>query len=161
MTVQVDVWLRGHDFATTDAIEGIEREPHAWTDYFFPNNDEAAQLLGGETDPVVQSHRIRDDGARNVVITCGSQGAILVTPSIRLKSAVYPVEPVDATGTGDAFVSGFVLGLLTQSSPERCLELGTAMGASCVRCMGATTGVFDAHELRQFVDSHSLRVESW
>jgi hypothetical protein len=32
MTVQVDVWLRGSDFATTRAIEGVPREPRAWTD---------------------------------------------------------------------------------------------------------------------------------
>ena len=32
MTVPVDVWLRGNDFATTEKIEGIAREPRAWTD---------------------------------------------------------------------------------------------------------------------------------
>jgi hypothetical protein len=32
MTVHVDVWLRGDDFATTQQIEGIVREPRAWTE---------------------------------------------------------------------------------------------------------------------------------
>ena len=32
MTIHVDVWLRGNDFATTATIEGVEREPGAWTD---------------------------------------------------------------------------------------------------------------------------------
>jgi len=32
MNVQVDVWLRGQDFATTKAIDGVAREPRAWTD---------------------------------------------------------------------------------------------------------------------------------
>jgi len=32
MNVQVDVWLRGQDFATTRSIEGVAREPRAWTD---------------------------------------------------------------------------------------------------------------------------------
>ena len=32
MTFPVDVWLRGHDFATTETIEGVAREPRAWTD---------------------------------------------------------------------------------------------------------------------------------
>ncbi len=32
MTVQVDIWLRGTDFATTETIEGIAREPSAWMD---------------------------------------------------------------------------------------------------------------------------------
>jgi hypothetical protein len=32
ITVPVDIWLRGTDFATTDHIEGIARAPSAWTD---------------------------------------------------------------------------------------------------------------------------------
>jgi hypothetical protein len=32
MTVHVDVWLRGSDFATTESIEGVVREPALWTD---------------------------------------------------------------------------------------------------------------------------------
>lgn len=32
MKVSVDVWLRGNDFATTDSIDGIARQPNAWTD---------------------------------------------------------------------------------------------------------------------------------
>src|SRR4051812_15353702 len=30
--LNVDVWLRGTDFAKTQAIEGVERNPAAWTD---------------------------------------------------------------------------------------------------------------------------------
>jgi hypothetical protein len=32
MTVSVDVWLRGNDFATTEKIEGLTRSPGDWTD---------------------------------------------------------------------------------------------------------------------------------
>lgn len=32
MTVDVDVWLRGQDHATTSAITGIRSEPSSWTD---------------------------------------------------------------------------------------------------------------------------------
>jgi len=32
MTIHVDIWLRGTDFATTKQLEGIAREPDAWQD---------------------------------------------------------------------------------------------------------------------------------
>jgi hypothetical protein len=32
MELNVDVWLRGTDFAKTQKIEGVERNPSAWTD---------------------------------------------------------------------------------------------------------------------------------
>jgi hypothetical protein len=32
MTVSVDIWLRGTDFATTKTFEGVSRAPNEWTD---------------------------------------------------------------------------------------------------------------------------------
>ncbi len=32
MNFQVDIWLRGTNFATTETVEGIDRDPAAWTD---------------------------------------------------------------------------------------------------------------------------------
>ena len=32
MTIDVDVWLRGNNFATTQSFTGVTREPGAWTD---------------------------------------------------------------------------------------------------------------------------------
>lgn len=32
MNVQVDIWLRGEDTATTKSIAGVTREPSQWTD---------------------------------------------------------------------------------------------------------------------------------
>lgn len=39
--VQVDVWLRGSDVATTDRIDGIERAPREWTE------DDVRRVLEG------------------------------------------------------------------------------------------------------------------
>ena len=128
-----------------------------WTDFFFPNNDEAERLCG-ETDPLRQARHFRALGVREVVITRGSLGSLQLGPNGHLETGVYPVEAIDATGTGDAFVSGFVFGLLRGASTAECLRLGTAMGASCVRSMGATTAVFSASELLDFVESHPLPV---
>ncbi len=41
MTVSVDVWLRGTDFATTEAIEGMRGPAAAWSD------TDVRQLLEG------------------------------------------------------------------------------------------------------------------
>lgn len=41
MTVSVDVWLRGNDFATTESIDGWRTPARAWSD------DDVRQLLEG------------------------------------------------------------------------------------------------------------------
>jgi hypothetical protein len=49
MTVEVDVWLRGNDFATTERF-GIDRGPEAWTD------DDVRSVLEGMLQAM---HRLR------------------------------------------------------------------------------------------------------
>jgi sugar/nucleoside kinase (ribokinase family) len=129
-----------------------------WTDVFLPNVDEA-RLMTGLEDPVVQARAFRELGAKTVVITCGGDGALLAEDSGMLKSGRFAVEFVDGTGSGDAFAAGYISGLLDGCPPLECLQLGSALGASCVRTVGATTGVFNRDELREFLRQHQLPVE--
>ena len=128
-----------------------------WTDVFLPNVDEA-RLLTGLADPLEQARLFRDAGAETVVITCGGDGAVLAGKSGTLQSGRFPVEFVDGTGSGDAFAAGYIAGLLDGCTPEKCLELGSALGASCVRRAGATTGVFTRSELDEFLATHRLPI---
>ena len=41
MNIQIDIWLRGDNYATTETIAPVVREPRAWTD-----GDVAAVLIG-------------------------------------------------------------------------------------------------------------------
>lgn len=130
-----------------------------YTDAFLPNDDEA-QRITGLTDPWEQAARCRAAGCGTVVITCGGAGSFYDGPDGRLHADVYQVPVVDPTGTGDAFVAGFLYGLLREAPPMRCLQYGAALGASCVQAMGATTGVFTATELEDFVAQRPLRIEA-
>ena len=129
-----------------------------WTDYFFCNDDEARRITG-ELDPVKQVDALRGLGAGTAIVTRGEHGAVLAGVDKRFKVGVYPVKPVDATGTGDAFTAGFLYGVLRGVSDGECLKFGSAMGASCVRSVGATTGVFNASDLADFVERNPLDVE--
>uniref|UniRef100_A0A7C4QTJ3 Carbohydrate kinase family protein n=1 Tax=Schlesneria paludicola TaxID=360056 RepID=A0A7C4QTJ3_9PLAN len=129
------------------------------TDYFFPNSDEAARMAGA-TDVLEQAVRFRTAGCRNVIITQGEKGAVFVGDAGAWSAGVHPVPTVDATGTGDAFVAGFVLGLLRELDPVMCLRYGSAMGAHCVQALGATTGALTEQQLQDFVDRHPLPIRS-
>ncbi len=130
-----------------------------FTDYFFPNQDEAARITG-QSDPIAQAEQFVEAGCRTAVITCGGAGTVFLGQEGRWRIGVHQVEAVDPTGTGDAFVAGFLYGVIRQAGPIKSLEYGTAMGASCVRSLGATTGVFHATELEQFVAGRPLTAKS-
>src|SRR5690606_6361560 len=98
-------------------------------------------------------------GVKTAVITCGTNGAVLLSPEHRYRCGTYPVEFVDGTGSGDAFVAGFLHGLLNDAEIETCLRFGSALGACCVQASGATTGIPSADELERFLSSHTLAID--
>lgn len=130
------------------------------TDVFLPNHDEAA-LLTGLSDPRRQAERFQATGAGTVVITKGGEGTLLVNSSERLEAGVYPTTYIGGTGAGDAFDAGYIAGLLAGGDARRCLAWGSALGASCVRSIGATESVFTREEAEDFMRRHPLDIRSW
>jgi sugar/nucleoside kinase (ribokinase family) len=132
--------------------------PH--TDVFVPNADEA-ELILGETDPIRQAHLFHDMGARHVVITRGEHGVVSVSDDLQVKLGTYPVSFVDGSGGGDAFNAGYIVGLLEGRSELECLKLASAVGASCVRSVGTTAGVFTRAEAEDFMRRHKISDEAF
>ena len=66
---------------------------------------------------------------------------------------------VDASGGGDAFDAGYIYGLLRGMPPEDCLRIASALGASCVRAIGTTPGVFTLRECEAFLQAQVLRID--
>ncbi len=130
--------------------------PHV--DVFLPNDHEA-ELILGEKDSLRQAERFHQMGARTVIITKGDRGSLLVGESVRLRAETYHMPFVDGTGGGDAFAAGYIDGLLRGLDAEGCLRIGSAVGASCVRAIGTTAGVFTRSELEAFLRENPLRIE--
>jgi sugar/nucleoside kinase (ribokinase family) len=128
------------------------------TDVFLPNDDEAAKITGTQ-DPFEQADQFRAAGAGTVVITQGDKGTVLVSDGLRVRAGVYPTEYVGGTGAGDAFDAGYIAGLLNGEDPIGCLRWGSALGASCVRSVGATESVFSRAEAEAFMKGHDLKIE--
>ena len=130
------------------------------TDVFLPNTDEAALILG-EPDPTRQALAFHDLGARRVVVTRGEQGSVAISDQLRARLGAYPVSFVDGTGGGDAFDAGYIAGLLDELPEIECLKLASAVGASCVRAVGTTAGIFSRAEVAPFQAAHPLTVETF
>lgn len=131
------------------------------TDVFLPNTDEAELILHGETDPVRQALAFHDMGAGRVVVTMGERGSIAVSDSLRARLGTYPITYVDGTGGGDAFDAGYIAALLDGLDEVGCLKLASVIGASCVRAVGTTAGVFTRPEADAYLAEHELRIETF
>ncbi len=135
-------------------LEGLLAE----TDLFLPNTDEA-KVITGLDDPVAQADRFRAAGAKTVVITCGEHGTVLVNDHVRLRAGIFRMNYVGGAGSGDAFDAGYIAALLAGGDERTCLAWGSALGASCVRAVGTTEGVFNKAEVEAYLASNRLEIK--
>ena len=69
----------------------------------------------------------------------------------------YEVSPVDATGAGDAFVAGFLAGVVRGYGLEEAGRLANAVGALCTQAIGCTAGIRSLEQTQRFQRRTPLR----
>ena len=126
-----------------------------YTDIFMPNEHEGATITG-ENDPRVQAQKFLDAGVGAAIITRGEEGTLYFSEKERFQSGVYPTEYVSGAGSGDAFDAGLIAALLEGRDHWEAVRWGSALGASCVRQVSTTGGVFNHNELLEFIGDHEL-----
>jgi sugar/nucleoside kinase (ribokinase family) len=82
-----------------------------------------------------------------------------MTEGKTLRAGVYKMPFVDGSGGGDAFDAGYIVGLLEGKPIEECLRIASALGASWVRAVGTTPGVFTRAECEAFLRDNALSIE--
>jgi ribokinase len=118
------------------ADEALQR-----VDLLVVNRSEAEFLLGralpDAADRAQGAAELRDLGPRAVVLTAGSDGAVVADAAgVRVVPALE-VEVVDTAGAGDAFVGVLCAALATGATLDDAVAAGTRAGAVAVRSLGA------------------------
>lgn len=126
-------------------------------------NETEASLLSGQKVESLDDARIvggvlHDQGITNVVITLGSQGAILVTSDEHGKTSIVHcpapnVQVVDTTAAGDCFVGALTVALMEGQPPEEALRFAVYAGALKVTRFGAQSGLPTRAEVNAFLHS--------
>jgi sugar/nucleoside kinase (ribokinase family) len=129
-------------------------------DYFLPNDDEA-RLLTGLPDPEDQLRSFLAQGANTVFITLGKSGVLAGMGGECWKAGAYEMEVVDPSGSGDAFDAGVILGALKGWEVPDMIRYASALGASAIRALGTTDGVFSTSQAERFIADHPLDVRRW
>ncbi|MEQ9691026.1 MAG: ribokinase [Bauldia litoralis] len=110
----------------------------ASVDYLTPNESELRILLGLSPDDPRSSRdlaqELRRRGVRNVVVTLGRTGALILTDDLDVTVPALTVDVVDTTGAGDAFNSGFAVALAEGRDIVDAVRFGVVCGGiACTR----------------------------
>lgn len=126
-------------------------------DYFLPNDDEARALTGCvKTEDQVRA--LLCAGAGAVFLTCGNAGSLAVRQGECWRAGAFTMEVKDPSGSGDAFSSGIIAGILRDWDLPQMLRYASVLGASAVQAIGTTQGVFFAADAEEFIAAHPLEI---
>lgn len=103
-------------------------------DLLFCNEEEACLWSGA----LSVEHALEElkQIAGHIVITLGSQGALVWDGRRALRIAPTPTTPVDSNGAGDMFAGAYLFGLTRDWSPTRAGALASAAAAAVVGQFG-------------------------
>jgi 1-phosphofructokinase/tagatose 6-phosphate kinase len=143
--------------------EPLRQAVRAEPDVVSPNVLEAEELVGhefaGEEERSLAVGEIAALGPREAIMTLpeGCFAQVLVDGQRLLKRArIEPREPVARSGSGDAFLAGFLAARYEGRAPDQCLRFGVACGAESTGRLGA--GLIDAREARRLMGGVELTV---
>jgi ribokinase len=116
-------------------------------DYLTPNESELRILLGLPADDASSSRELAGElrrlGVRNVVVTLGRSGALVLTDELDVMVPAIPVEVTDTTGAGDAFNAGFAVALAEGRDIVDAVRFGVACGGLACTRLGVIPGLPD------------------
>ena len=122
-------------------VENFDKEIYPYLTWIKPNEHEASLLSGIEVvdyeSAVRAGHWFMEQGVKNVLITMGGGGSVLITPELTKSFKAPKVEVVDTTTAGDIFAGSFLYALSVDMPVEDAVKFATCAGSLAVTKPGA------------------------
>ena len=133
------------DSSGAPLVAGLRVRP----DVVKPNAEELAQAVGRPLstldDVAAAAADLRGLGAVTVLVSLGSDGALLVDETGVLHAAAFVAAPRSTVGAGDALLAGYLAGTLAPDGGDRATALreAVAWGSGAVRLAGSRVPVIN------------------
>ncbi|KMS89879.1 hypothetical protein ACZ91_18100 [Streptomyces regensis] len=143
--------------AITDrqAPTGTLLELLAHADIVFARTDEA-RLLGFDGDAEALTTELAKLGPDEVIVTQGPRGAVAEISGARYDVPAYPVHEIDADGTDEAFIAGYLADLLAGAPADRRVRTAAACRAAAMSVPGAADSLPERTDLIDLPRQHRL-----
>ena len=124
------------------------------SDWLIPNETELGLIAGDriDLDDDLALVRYARTLRPRLLVTLGERGAAVVRDDGVDRLAAEPVEAIDTTGAGDAFVGAFAFGLAAGLDERSAVRLGIACASDSVTRHGTQSSYASAEDSRRIVD---------
>ncbi len=123
----------------------------AMVDYLTPNETELMRLTGARVSSArtagLAARQLLRSGVRNVIVTLGAQGCVLVNAGGSKRFPARTVRVVDTTAAGDAFNGALAFSLARGKTPEEAIPFANTVAGFAVGKMGAQGSMPTMREL--------------
>ena len=108
-------------------------------DVILPSEQELAEYFGEGLSPAEGVRRLRELGAKSVVVKVGGRGSLVFDGSADepRQVPIYRTTAVDVTGAGDSYCGGFLVGLDESGDLLQAALYGTVSASFVVEGYGA------------------------
>ncbi len=138
----------------------LPEELYRSVDIITPNEVEASQLVGFTVDGITTARQaasfLHQMGAKNVIITLGSQGAFCSSSDENFWIKPIPVEVIDTVAAGDSFNGGLATALALGKSLKDAVRWGVVAGTLAVTKKGAQSSLPSKESFLQLLTQQSI-----
>jgi ribokinase len=121
-------------------------------------------LILNETELVVLSQSndmdtgldtLQHIGIETIVLTLGDKGCLLVEDGKTINLPAHPVQVVDTTGAGDAFIGAYATAIAEELDVLTACRWGNAAGAVAVTSLGAQSSLPSRAQLLEMIKTNN------
>ncbi len=133
-----------------DAERNLLRQVLPYKPYLIkPNRKELADACGvavseitTKEDVIKYAKQLQETGARNVLVSLGADGAVLLLEDGTVYAKKAPEgELVDGVGAGNSMIAGFIAGYSEHEDYQKAFDMALAAGCACAFRAGLPTSI--------------------
>ena len=115
-------------------LDFLRRVSKEYVDIIFANEEEAKAFTGKEAEAAADELAAMCDIA---VVKVGKRGSIIRQGNKEYRTGIIDANCIDTTGAGDYYAAGFMFGLASGYSLDRCGRLGALLSGKVIESLGA------------------------
>ena len=128
-------------------VKPFNKEYYKYIDYIVPNEHEIQQLTKCE-DMMEGAKYLLDNGCKNVIVTLGENGSVLINSGGICRVNAHKVKAIDTTAAGDSYLGALVTKLAEGKEILEAMEFASLASSYTVTKKGAIIALPHLEDLK-------------